>query len=173
MDAIFVKDETLTRLGDSLATIESFALLAPPAFTHENPAWYAADAWSVAMNIAHMVVYEECIGGPLIEALAAGSDGVGAIRSDLEQIFLPDAQKLSSAPIASLLERLRTVRDREIAAVAAIDAVRFNAPITPLFSGPQHGGTMHSPAFVATKTFQHTWEHGNAIPRLALFAPRA
>jgi hypothetical protein len=25
---------------------------------------------------------------------------------------------------------------------------------------------------VATKTFQHTWEHGNAILRVALFAPR-
>lgn len=172
-DAVFDKDETLARLRDSLTTIESFARLVPPAFTHTNPEWYPADAWSVAMNVAHVVVYEECMGAPLIEALAAGGDGAGAIRSDLEQVFLPEAQKLSSEPIEELLERLRAARDRQIAAVVSIDTVRFNAAVTPLFSGPRHGGgRLHSPAFVATKTFQHTWEHGNAILRMALFAPR-
>lgn len=29
----------------------------------------------------------------------------------------------------------------------------------------------HSAAWVAAKTFQHTWEHGNSIFRIALFAP--
>jgi hypothetical protein len=41
--------------------------------------------------------------------------------------------------------------------------------VTPLFT---RGETMRAPGWIATKTFQHTWEHGNALLRLALYAPR-
>ena len=36
----------------------------------------------------------------------------------------------------------------------------------------RNGGEALAMSWVATKTFQHTWEHGNAILRVALFTPR-
>ena len=47
----------------------------------------------------------------------------------------------------------------------------FNDPKTMLWSG-RNAGRPHPLSWVATKTFQHTWEHGNSILRVALFAPR-
>ena len=55
--------------------------------------------------------------------------------------------------------------------IEPLTADAFNTPRTRLFTDPR-ADLPHSIAWVATKTFQHTWEHGNAILRVALFAPR-
>jgi hypothetical protein len=75
--------------------------------------------------------------------------------------------------MAAIMARLRPARARQIEIVESFDRERFNEPLTPLWSGSgRYGGPLHPPGWVATKTFQHTWEHGNAVLRVALFAPR-
>jgi len=124
------------------------------------------------MNLAHLVVYEERIAVPVLEALATGADGVSATPSSREDWFLNDAVALSKDEVGVMVARLRKARVRQIDIVESYDPDRFNAPATPLWSSGIHGTPPHSAGWVATKTFQHTWEHGSAILRLVLFAPR-
>jgi hypothetical protein len=169
---MFSVSETVERLRGSLATIEWAVERVPDKWTHALPDFYPGDAWSVAMNLAHMTIYEEEISGPVLRALAAGGDGLGAARSRREDWFLNDAVALSHAPVSEIMRRLVAGRADQIASVAGYDEDRFNAPVTPLWASGRHGAPPHSAGWVATKTFQHTWEHGNAILRMALFAPQ-
>jgi hypothetical protein len=106
----------------------------------------------------------------MIEAIAGGGDGTDVLRSDPDR-FLAEARALEHSPVDELLSRLTSARARAIAAVEAASEKRLNEPATPLFSNPIHGERLHSLAWVAAKSFQHTWEHGNAILRVMLFAP--
>jgi hypothetical protein len=169
---MFSVSETVERLRGSLATIEWAVERVPDKWTHALPDFYPGDAWSVAMNLAHMTIYEEKISGPVLRALAAGGDGVGATPSPAENWFLDDAVALSHAQVGEIMRRLVAGRAEQIASVAGYDEDRFNARVTPLWASGRHGAPPHSAGWVATKTFQHTWEHGNAILRMALFAPQ-
>ncbi|MEX1253214.1 MAG: DinB family protein [Dehalococcoidia bacterium] len=164
--------ETTTRLSDSLRTIEWAVSLVPEQWTHRLPEHYPADAWSVAMNIAHLVTYEEGLAAPMLEALAAGCDGTDVVASADER--LADAVAIADQPLDALMARLRSARGRQIEVVKDFPAERFSAPLTPLWGRhyPLYGDHLHSAGWVASKTFQHTWEHGNAILRVALYAPR-
>ena len=166
----FSVDETTARLRSSLATVQWAVAQVPAKWTHVIPDYYPPDAWSVAMNLAHMCVYEEGIAAPMLAALAAGGDGTGAIKSAREE-FLTGATELSKAPVVDILRRLTVCREEQIAVLEGYDQGRFNEPVTSAWATGQHGSAPHSAGWVATKTFQHTWEHGNAILRMALFAP--
>lgn len=168
----FDKAETIARLRESMRVIEWAADLVPAAWTHENPGYYAADAWSVAMNVAHLAIYEEQIANPLLAALSAGEGGVAAVKSTMEHWILDDSMALAKEEFAAIIMRLQKERRAHIDIVERFPNERWNKPATPLFASGVHGPSPHSAAWVANKTFQHTWEHGNAILRMALFAPR-
>jgi len=76
----FGVDETITRLRDSLATIEWASSMIPVRWTHDAPPTAAPGAWNVAMNLAHLVTYEEQLALPVLRAMAQGSDGEGTVR---------------------------------------------------------------------------------------------
>lgn len=172
--------DTVERLRQSLATVEWAFEALPEGATHNLPPYLPADAWTAAMNVAHMVVYEEEIANPVLASLAAGGDGVGATRirgtrvddkvrqTPMEEWFLTEAQQLAVEPRSVLLDRLHMVRAEGVHLVESFSDGAFNAPVMPLWP-PE----MRSPGWLATKTFQHTWEHGNAVLRLVLFAPRS
>ena len=135
--------------------------------------------WSIATNLAHLAVYEERLAAPVIEDLAAGGDGTGPHvgvpaggegGASGDAWLLAGAIELAEAPLDAVLERLRTARRRQIAAVRAMDLEALNAPRTPLWQRP--GSPRDSAGWVAAKTVQHTWEHGTTIFQIALFAPR-
>jgi hypothetical protein len=162
-------EETVARLRDSLATLEWAAAMIPGRWTHTLRESYPPDAWSAAMNLAHLVVYEEQVAAPVLEALAAGGDGASATRSAMESWFLKDAEAIAGEPVPALLQRLRSARARQIATIESFDEARFNTPVCALW-GASHSGPLRPAGWIAAKTFQHTWEHGNAILRVALFA---
>lgn len=167
----FTIEETASGLRESLATVEWAVSLLPPRWSHDLPDHYEADAWGAAMNVAHLAVYEEALAAPLIASLAAGGDGTDAAASAAERTA--EAFAIADQPLRVLLQRLRSARQRQIKIVEEYDPKRFNVPLAPHWGRlyPRYGSRLHSAAWVATKTFQHTWEHGNAILRLALFAP--
>ncbi len=168
----FDRAETIRRLRESLETVVWSARLVPTQFTHALPAWYPDDAWTVAMNLAHLAVYHDAIANPVLESLVEGRDGTTKIRSDNENWFLNDAIAMAGDPLESLLERLAAGRERHVELVSAFAPADWNRRWSPVFNTGAHGTVPHSPAWVANKTFQHTWEHGNAILRMALFSPR-
>lgn len=170
---MYSKAEVARRFKESLEAIEWAAGEIPEQYHHALPDFYAPDEWHAAMNLAHIVVYEEQLANPVMEALAAGGDGVTAVRSGLESWFYNDSVAASSEPLPVLLERYRAARERGIAVIESFTEERFNEAVCPLWQGsPRHGRAPQPPGWVAMKTFQHSWEHGNALLRLALFAPR-
>lgn len=132
----------------------------------------AGDGWSVAQNLAHLAIYEERLGAPLLEDLACGGDGTGiGLSTPREDQFLAEWESLAQKPIETILARLHAARARHVAALMSFTEARFNAPVTTFFP-PAYGRERYPAGWVAAKTVQHTWEHGNTVLRVALFAPR-
>jgi hypothetical protein len=166
----FHVEETAGQLDQSLRTLEMGLALVPEEWQRRPP---RKDAWSVATNLAHMAIYEELLAAPVLEALAAGADGTGAAPSSDEGWFARETEALSREPLDHMLDRLRAARRRQIVAVRSFTDEGFNTPLTPLWVWSGRGNVpLDPPAWVATKTVQHTWEHGNSILQIALFAPR-
>jgi hypothetical protein len=163
--------DTIVRLEDSLETIAAFAEGLPAQYTHALPAGWTHDAWTVATNLAHMAVYEEMLAAPVLEAMGAGDDGSAAAPSGAEDWFGRETGEAARLSISVLVGRLRVARQRQIEAIRTMTEERFNEPVCMLWSA-RRGADPRAASWVATKTFQHAWEHGNAILRVALWAPR-
>lgn len=172
----FSIEETARLLEESFRTIEWAVARLPEQWEHSSPAGVAGfdeGSWSVAMNLAHLAVYEERLGLPMLAALASGGDGVAVVQTPREDAFIREAEELGSAPVAQIMQRLRAARQQEVALVRAFPPERFNVPATSLWGRTKRfGADLHSAGWVAAKSFQHTWEHGNALLRVVLFAPR-
>jgi len=119
------------------------------------------------MNLAHLTIYEESMALRVLRSFEPGFDPAGERRGGDESWFYNDALALSAGPIEAMLSRLRSARRQQIDLVESLGETRLNSGVTPLWPEPEH-----TAGWVATKTFQHTWEHGNAILQVALFAPR-
>lgn len=160
------------RLERSLVDLEWAVALVPERLLRTAlPLGGREPAWSVAVNLAHLVLYEERIPASVLEEIAAGGEGgLPAAFAASEGQELRETQQAADLPIARLLERLRVARARQAAAVRALSPERLNTPLCTLWSA----GTdlpPHSAGWIAVKTFQHTWEHGTTIQQIALFGP--
>jgi hypothetical protein len=161
----FSVQETLDRLTKSLETLEWALSGVPPQWLYRP----LTGEWSVARNVAHLAVYEDFLAAPVLEDLAAGGDGT--------VVTVPPAPEWDASELALAEDRmeealalLRTARQRQVEAARRFDDERFNEPLCPIWA--QVPGDRHPAGWVATKTVQHTWEHGNAALQAALFAPR-
>lgn len=167
----FDQAATVRRLRASIDVVLEAAREVPGAYTHALMPGLPAEAWTVAMNIAHLIVYEEGIAIPILQSLAMGADGTTLVRSDNEGWFYNDAVAIAGDALEDLIDRLDAARARQIELVEAFGAADWERPVSPVFAaGP--GGGLRSAAWIATKSFQHTWEHGNAVLRAMLFSPR-
>ncbi|MDP9236612.1 MAG: DinB family protein [Chloroflexota bacterium] len=160
-------DEVVRRLEDSLRDLEFGLGMVPEQWIDALVPGAPADDRTVSMNLAHLAIYEDVMALPLLRSFEPAFDIASARRGGDESWFLNEAIALSKEPIVSILDRLRGARREQIELVQALGEERLNHGTTPLWPDPQH-----TAGWVATKTFQHTWDHGNAILRVALFAPR-
>jgi hypothetical protein len=167
--------ETVEQLTETLRTLEWVVARVPTAWHHRAPAGLVrglrGDERSVSTHLAHLTLYEVKLATPVLDDLANGGDGSGAVESAHVSWFLPEVQALSLAPLGEIIERLRTARARHIEITRGFDDRHFNRPATSLW-GTGDGSRMESAGWVATKTAQHTGEHINTIFRFVLFAPR-
>ncbi len=120
--------------------------------------------WPPSMQVAHLAAYEQRLAAPVLEALAKGGDGSEVLQS-LRGGYDADQSQMASEPVGYTLETLWSARRRQIRAVESFSSNEFNRPVTPVWGQP-----LRSPAWVALKTLQHTWEHGNSILQAALQA---
>src|SRR5947209_8137751 len=156
------------RLQESLDTL-AWGLAMVPARWHHQSLPFGRDAssappWSVALNLAHMAVYEDLYAAPVLRDLAAGRDGVQVVPSGDEDWFERDSEALSREPLDRIMARLVAARQAQIETVRSFDDDRLNAAITPLWGRP-----LQSAGWAAAQTVQHTWEHGTPILQAALF----
>ena len=154
-------NDTIRRLEQSLRDLEWAVSLVPQPLHQRAP----FGMWSVAMNLAHLAAYEERLAAPSIEALAAGEDACALAPSGGEDWFQREAETLSRESSERILERLKIARQRQVETLRSFPEEAFNAAVPTLWG-------LRSPAWVLSKTFQHTWEHGNTILQIVLFAQR-
>lgn len=124
------------------------------------------------MNLAHLTLYSERLPQTVMASLLAGGDGVGDTWFKEPSPFEGAAVELAGAPLPEIMQRLREARNREIQLARRFQDDAWIRPTTRAWGGAGYGPGLWSPARVVAKSFQHTWEHGNAILRVALFAPR-
>ncbi len=171
----FSREGVLQRLEESLKAIEWAASLVPPEWAHRSPSGTRMsseeNAWSVAMNLGHLVLYAERLPCPVLESLLSGGDGVGDTWFKEPSPYEAPAVELASQPIDGILRRLREARAREVSLAMSFSEVAWAAPATRAWGASGYGPRLHSPARVVSKSLQHSWEHGNSIMRVALFAP--
>ena len=124
--------------------------------------------WSVAQNLAHLVVYEELIALPILGASLRQEDGAKYVRSFSEDWLAPESELLATAPFPQLLTRYDTAERRHAELLAQFDDEKFNTSLCSAWPVP--GGRLVSPGWVAKKSLQHTWEHGNVLLRAGWMA---
>src|SRR5688572_13449316 len=169
------REGTIERLRSSLATVEWAVRLIPEGWSHRSPGGTLSPeegAWSAAMNLAHLAVYEETFPGPVIEDLLAGGNGLGNVSSLDESTFEARAMALASEPMVTILGRLQQARGRQIELAGEFDPAEFVRPVTSAWGSSGMGPRRWSAARVLAKTVQHTFEHGSSILTVAVFAPQ-
>jgi DinB family protein len=123
--------------------------------------------WSIAMNLAHLVVYEERIAVPVLAALADGADSHGVTSGD-EDWLERDTEKLGGDSYAAVRDRYRSIARRHLDQLQAFDEETFNAPRCSLWASDN--GVLVPAGWVAKKSVQHTWEHGHTLIRAGWIA---
>ena len=168
------RSATIDRLTQSLADVLYAASITPATYHYRSPAaatgleWLGT--WSVAENLAHLAVYEEHVAAPILEAIVTGRDATAEVNSVIESDYESLWQALTNSRLDEIAQRLLAARSRQVDAILAMDDDLFQAPETTLWTDVL-AADGHSAAWVAAKTFQHTWEHGNSILCIAVFAP--
>jgi DinB superfamily len=161
---VFGRAETIHQLDESLRLLERAVAATPERWHRPAPGEGPPDFWGVAMNLAHLALYEENHPVPVLEALAAGAPEPPAATSG--EAAEAETAALAAEPLEGILDRLRAARQRQVAALRAMTDQRF-ATATTL----RWGRHPKPAAWVAAKTVQHTWEHGNTVMQIALFFP--
>jgi hypothetical protein len=169
----FDLDALLARLGDAHRALSWTVRTLPESWHHRPPGGLVVGCddgtWSVAQNLAHLIVYEEEVTLVALEALLHGGKGFGRM-SPRDPGFLLRWEHLSTEPIAFLLDRLGTTRQSLGLLARAFEPEAFTTDPHPDHA-VDYVLDRHTPGWVIAKAAQHTWEHTVSVMRVALYAP--
>ena len=167
---------TVFRVGDAIEQLQAslHALVWAADLIPASLARHSSDGgWSAATHLAHLLLYEERVSVPVLEALLRGEDGTAAVHDGGEGWLVRDSEALGASDLPALAARWQRTREGLIAAVRRFTDATFNEPrcavTTPMFRDIG----LHPAGLVAMKAYQHTWEHGNVILRTARVAYRS
>src|SRR5690349_17527086 len=99
-------------LSESLKAVEWAVSQTSKRWHHPPPGAIPGDEWGVALNLAHLAVFEEYVVAPALEAVAGGGDGADALPQGRRDWLGHADVALSEQPIEVILDRLRTARQR-------------------------------------------------------------
>lgn len=131
----------------------------PPAYHHAFPPDpNYLGTWEPARHVWHVAEYERCLALPSMRQWIGGPLPDGATWPD-------DDRAWASARHQSLEElcvAFQTVRQAQIALLDELAALDWEAPRDTLWGRKPL-------AMIVTKTFQHTYEHGDTLLRMVLW----
>ncbi len=132
--------------------------LKPDYYYELPPAPEYLGTWPPARHIWHVTEYERCLALPSMRQWL----GAALPPDDGWPDDDPSWQAVQDRSIISLLDAFRAVRDQQICLLDQLGDVDWTAPRKTLWG--------HRPlAMIVTKTFQHSYEHGDTILRMGLW----
>jgi DinB family protein len=163
---VFTVDRAAREHAEAQSALAWAIQLIPADLAARTP---RSGGWSVAANLAHLVVYEERIAVPVLEAAVRREDGAGSVPSGDEDWLARDSETLAKDPFREIVARYRASALRHAELLTSFDDASFNVPWCSLWSEPLDGALV-SAGWVAKKSLQHTWEHGHTVIRAGWLA---
>lgn len=138
------------------------------AFTQINPSLHKAlppepaaevcGTWSPMRHMWHVTEYERCLALPSMLLWLGGPMPPGDAWADDDEAWAKAQHRTSDQLIADFWQ----VRKQEIALLDQLAGADWDTPChTPWGMKPL--------SFIVTKTFQHTYEHGDTLLRMGLW----
>lgn len=114
--------------------------------------------WQPARHVWHVAEYERCLVLPSMRQWLGGSMPAEDCWPDDD----PSWQQVADQPLAAFVAGLRAVRQEQITLLDQLVSVDWLERRKTLWG-------MTPLSMVVTKTFQHTYEHGDTLLRMALW----
>jgi hypothetical protein len=131
----------------------------PPSFLDQlppDPGYLGT--WSPARHVWHVTEYERCLVIPSMYDWIPGSTPNDDDWPDDDEAWA----KVQDRGLEELLSKFRSVRQQQIELLDQLTTTDWDAPRETLW-GPK------PLSMVVTKTFQHTYEHGDTLLRMGLW----
>ena len=131
-----------------------------PAAFHEQfpPEPNYLGTWEPARHVWHVMEYERCLVIPSMQQWLGGT--LSAVDSWPDDDAAWHA--FTDRDLEALTTAFRAVRQRQIDLLDALEAVDWTVPRTTLWGE-------RPLSCIVTKTFQHTYEHGDTLLRMGLW----
>lgn len=145
------------QLKASAAGFEWAFLNLPPSFLEQPPPEpQYLGTWSPTRHVWHVTEYERCLAIPSMHCWIGLSNDI--VWHDDDQAW---AQVQARQP-EKLIAHFQQVRQQQIELLDHLVNIDWSAPRqTPFGQKPL--------LWIVTKTFQHTWEHGDTLLRMGLW----
>ena len=115
-------------------------------------------AWPPARHVWHVTEYERCLALPTMRQWLGGPLPPTDAWSDDDA----DWEKVQDRSLPSLVASFRSIRQQQINLLDQFKSVDWSLPLVSLW-GPR------PLSMIVTKTFQHTYEHGDTLLRIGLW----
>ena len=114
--------------------------------------------WSPSRHVWHVTEYERCLALPAMSAWIQGADSAEIDWPDDDDAWASVRERGA----AQLIAQFRGIRQQQIALLDQLAAVDWDEPRETLWG-------LKPLSMVVTKTFQHTYEHGDTLLRMGLW----
>lgn len=131
-----------------------------PAYHQSIPPDTGLGLWPPARHMWHVTEYERCLAIPIMK------QWLGAPPLSDDDDIWPDSDEMwaeaAHQPAEAYIKAFWDARHEQLAMFDALEAVDWSA-LRPTGWGEK------PLSMVVTKTYQHTWEHGNTLMRMGLW----
>lgn len=132
--------------------------LTPEYYDQLPPAADYLGTWSPVRHIWHVTEYERCIVLPSMRQWLGGELPADDVWPDDD----PSWEAVDDRTMPMLLKEFHSVRNEQIDLLEQLSAIDWSMPRQTVWG---HKAL----AMVVTKTFQHTYEHGDTLLRMGLW----
>ena len=142
--------------GDGL--LWAYAQIQPTLHEQVPPEPDYLGTWQPARHVWHITEYERCVVLPSMKQWLTNADVSAEDWPDDDAAW----SAVKDRTMDSLAQAFRAIREEQIQLLDKLDGVDWNLPRDTLW-GKQ------PLMMVVTKTFQHTYEHGDTLMRMGLW----
>lgn len=114
--------------------------------------------WQPARHVWHVTEYDRCVALPSMQQWVGGTLPAEGVLQDGDDAW----STVQNRDIDTLIAAFRTIRQQQITLLDQLVDVDWDAPRETLWGSKPL-------SMVVTKTFQHTYEHGDTLLRMGIW----